>query len=148
MFRVATTSLELGPIGRLGRFAATHRAWVFGAWVALALVLGFLAPRVEHALSGAGWQADGSEAVRAREAIDRGFGGEGACAIQVAVHSERFVESDPAFARAIRGTRETLGADPAVADVSVPRPGATISADGHTALVRAGAARDANGMVE
>ncbi len=70
MFRVATSPAALGPIGRLGRFAATHRAWVFGTWAVLALVLGALAPRVEHALSGAGWQANGSESVQAREAVD------------------------------------------------------------------------------
>ena len=146
MFRVATSPAELGPIGRLGRFAATHRAWVFGTWAVLAVVLGALAPRVEHALSGAGWQANGSESVRAREAIDSSFGGNGAYAIQVAIHSERFQTSDPAFARAVGGTRETLAADPAVSGVSAP--GGAISADGHTALIQAGAAADPDAMVE
>ena len=147
MFRVATTSLELGPIGRLGRFAARHRAWVFGAWAVLALTLGALAPRVEHALSGAGWQANGSESVQAREAIDRGFAGNGAYAIQVAIHSERFDVSDPAFARAIRDARATLAADPAVSSVSTPRPGGSIARDGRTVLIQAGAASDPDGMV-
>jgi RND superfamily putative drug exporter len=48
-------------IGRLGRFAATHRRRVFIAWAVIAVGLGALAPRVETALSGAGWQANGSD---------------------------------------------------------------------------------------
>jgi RND superfamily putative drug exporter len=40
-----------------------------------------------------------------------------------------------------------LAADTAVAYVSRPRPGLSISGDGHTAVIRAGAARDPNGMV-
>ena len=55
---------ELGPLGRLGRWAATHRRTVALAWVVVAVCLGVLAPRAEHALSGGGWQADGSESVR------------------------------------------------------------------------------------
>ena len=47
----------LGPIGRLGRWAAAHARAVFVAWAAIALVFGFFAPRVETALSGAGWEA-------------------------------------------------------------------------------------------
>jgi K+-transporting ATPase c subunit len=34
-----------------------------------------LAPRVESALSGAGWEATGSQSVQARDVIDRSFGG-------------------------------------------------------------------------
>ena len=59
----ARTLSELGPIGRLGRMAAEHRGRVFLAWALIALGLGILAPRVETALSGAGWQASGSESV-------------------------------------------------------------------------------------
>lgn len=67
----------LGPMGRLGRWTATHVRAVVLIWVALAIGLGAFAPRVEHALSGAGWEASGSESVQAREAIDRTFAGQG-----------------------------------------------------------------------
>ena len=53
-----------GPIGRLGRYAATNARTVFIAWAVVAVALGFFAPRVETALSGAGWQANGSESVQ------------------------------------------------------------------------------------
>jgi len=51
-------------------------------WLVLAIGLGALAPRVEHALSGAGWEVSGSESVRAREQIDRDFAGGGSYALQ------------------------------------------------------------------
>ena len=59
-------SPAVGPIGRLGRFTATHVRAVVLAWVAIAVVFGAFAPRVETALSGAGWQANGSQSVQAR----------------------------------------------------------------------------------
>ncbi len=137
----------LGPIGRLGRFAAEHRRAVFLSWAAIAVVLGFLAPRVETALSGAGWQANGSESVQVREQVDRAFGGAGAYAIQVAVHSEALAASDPAFRRTVRRVERTLTGSSAVGRVVPPRTGQSISRDGHTAIVLGTAAKSPNGMV-
>jgi len=142
---VATAAL--GPIGRLGRFAATHRRGVFAAWAVLAVGLGFLAPRVETALSGAGWEATGSESVAVRKQVDAAFGGAGAYGLQVAVHSQRLSVEDPAFRRSLRRVERTLAADPVVGKVVPPAPGVSISRDGRTAVVRATAAEDPNGMV-
>jgi RND superfamily putative drug exporter len=138
---------ELGPIGRLGRIAAERRRWVFAGWAIVAIGLGVLSPRVETALSGAGWQANGSESVVARERIDRAFGGSGAYALQVAVHSERLTAGSAPFRLTLARVERMLAADPAVATVTPPRPGISLSRDGHTAVIRAGAARDPNGMV-
>jgi RND superfamily putative drug exporter len=137
----------LGPIGRLGHFAATHRRGVFATWVVLAVALGFLAPRVETALSGAGWQANGSQSVKAREATERAFGGAGAYAIQVAVHSRELTLADPAFRRTVARVGRVLAADPAVGRVVPPSRGSTISRDGHTAIVAGTAAKGPNEMV-
>ncbi|MGD9736044.1 MAG: MMPL family transporter [Solirubrobacterales bacterium] len=136
-----------GPVGRLGRFAATHRRGVFVSWIIVAVGLGFLAPRVETALSGAGWQANGSESVKAREQIDTAFGGSGAYAIQVAVHSGEQTVADPGFRRTVAGVERTLRADSAVRAVVPPRPRTTISPDGHTAIVVGTAAKNPNEMV-
>jgi RND superfamily putative drug exporter len=138
---------ELGPIGRLGRFAAERRRWVFAGWAIVAVGLGVLSPRVETALSGAGWQANGSESVVARERIDRAFGGSGAYALQVAVHSKRLTAGSAPFRLTLARAERMLAADPAVTTVTPPRPGISLSRDGHTAVIRAGAARDPNGMV-
>jgi RND superfamily putative drug exporter len=137
----------LGPIGRLGRFAATHRRAVFVAWAVVAVGLGFLAPRVETALSGAGWEATGSESVAVREQIDAAFGGVGAYTLQVAVHSQRLTAAGPAFQSSLRRVERTLAADPAVGEVVPPAPGVSISRDGHTVVVRATATKGPNGMV-
>jgi putative drug exporter of the RND superfamily len=137
----------LGPIGRLGHFAATHRRGVFVSWAVLAVAMGFFAPRVETALSGAGWQANGSESVKVREEVDRAFGGSGSYAIQVAIHSRELTAADPAFRRSVARVKGTLAADPAVRKVLTPRPPSSLSGDGHTAIVIGTAARGPNEMV-
>jgi RND superfamily putative drug exporter len=137
----------LGPIGRLGRFAAQRRRLVFVVWAFVAVGLGFLAPRVETALSGAGWQANGSESVRAREEIDRAFAGSGAYALQVALHSDRYDARSAPFRTTLARAERILAGDPAVRAVTPPRAGASISRDGHTAVIRATATEDPNGMV-
>ncbi len=142
-----TVATHLGPIGRLGRLAATHRRAVFVIWAVVAVGLGFLAPRVETALSGAGWEATGSESVAVRKHVDAAFGGGGAYGLQVAVHSQQLSVESPAFQRSLRSVERTLAADPAVSKVVPPAPGISIARDGHTAVVRATAAEDPNAMV-
>ena len=137
----------LGPIGRLGRWSATHARIVFIAWAVVVVGLGVLAPRVETALSGAGWEDSGSQSVAARDLIQRDFAGNASSGLMVVVHSPTLTTADPAFASAIARSESTLRADPRVASVSPPRRGATISADGHTAIVMAGSATDPMGMV-
>src|SRR4051812_22382872 len=83
----AERARQVGPIGTLGRWTATHFATVVAIWVVLAVGLGILAPRVETALSGAGWEATGSESVQARALIDKDFDGLGSYGQTVVVHS-------------------------------------------------------------
>ncbi|HEX5893709.1 MAG TPA: MMPL family transporter, partial [Solirubrobacterales bacterium] len=138
---------NVGPIGRLGRYTATHFRTVILAWALVAVGLGFLAPKVEHALSGAGWEASGSESVQARELIDRNFQGFSSYGLVTVVHSPERTVGDRSFRATIAAVEEKLRADPAVRSVVAPAPGASISPDGHTAIVQAGAARDSNEMV-
>jgi len=141
------TTPTLGAFGRLGRWSARHRRTVFSAWAILVIALGALAPRVDHALSGGGWQADGSESVLARGLIDRHFGGQGSYALTVVVSSTRYTAGDPAFHQAIVTAADALRRDPAVASVRLPRGGESISADGHVAVVQGGARADTAEMV-
>ncbi len=55
--------------------------------------------------------------------------------------------NEPEFRQATAGAQRILRDDPAVGLLSPPRPGVSISADGHTAVIRAGAAADPNAMV-
>ena len=120
----------VGPVGRLGAWTADHVRLVVLAWVALAVGLGIFAPRAEHALSGAGWEASGSESVAARERIDSAFGGQGAYALMVVVHG------DGDLAPTLQQVVAVLDADARVASVTEPQ----ISRDGRTAVVQGGAA--------
>jgi putative drug exporter of the RND superfamily len=144
---IPTSHPTLGVFGRLGRWSAQHRRTIFVTWAALIIALGALAPRVEHALSGGGWQADGSESVAARTLIERHFGGQGSYALAVVVSSARHTAGDVTFRHAIDTAAQALRRDPAVADVRLPRTGESISPDGHIAVVRGGAAAGTAEMV-
>ncbi|WP_256090374.1 MMPL family transporter, partial [Actinacidiphila rubida] len=109
-------------------------------------VLGAFAPKVESALSGAGWQANGSQSVAVRQIAQQHFGGNASSAIQIVVHADKPV-SDPAVQHVIGQAESMARADSRVAAVVSPQPGATISPDGHTAVILAGAKADPNEMV-
>ncbi len=135
-----------GPLGRLGRFTATHFGLVLAVWALIAVGLGFFAPRVEHALSGAGWEASGSQSVQARALVDREFSGLSSAALQVVVHSDQPI-SDPANQMIVARAEQLLDADPRVDAVVPPTPGMSLSPDGRTAVIQGGAGRDTNTMV-
>ncbi|MGO9898854.1 MAG: MMPL family transporter [Solirubrobacteraceae bacterium] len=139
---------KVGPIGRLGRYTATHFRQVLLAWVLIALVLGFFAPRVETALSGAGWETTGSQSVQARALINREFQGLSSYALMTVVYSPTKTVADPAFTAVLARVERTLRASGAVKSVIAPAAGVSISRDGHTAIVQAGAALSSNGMVK
>ncbi len=136
-----------GAVGRLGRWMANNFKLVVGAWLVVALVLGFFAPRVEHALSGAGWEATGSESVEVRQAIDEQFGGMSSSALMVVMSSEDETWQGSEFSSAIDSVDQTLSSSEDVSGVVVPGKGGWISEDGKTVVVQAGAASDPNQMV-
>jgi putative drug exporter of the RND superfamily len=138
---------RIGPIGRLGRWTAAHFRAVAVAWLVVAVAFGVFAPKVEHALSGAGWEATGSESVQVRELIDENFQGLGSYGLMVVVHSADKTVSDPVFEQAVADVQKTLRAEESVTAVVPPEPGVSISRDGHTAVVQAGAGANPNDMV-
>ena len=140
--------IRVGPIGRLGHYTATHFRLVLVAWLLVAVMLGFFAPRVETALSGAGWEATGSQSVQARQLIGRNFHGLSSYGLMTVISSPTKTVSDPSFQSAIASVERTLRADRAVSTVLAPTAGVSISRDGHTAIVQAGAKRDSNAMVQ
>ena len=130
----------VGPLGRLGRWTTGHVRIVALAWIVVALGLGAVAPRVEHALSGAGWEASSSESIAARDLMQEHFGGLSSQAFMVVLHSPTQTAADPGFRSTVAKVGATLRANDAVTTVVPPQAGATISPDGHTAVVLAGAA--------
>jgi len=137
----------VGPIGRLGRFAADHVRAVSIAWALIAVALAVFAPKVETALSGAGWQANGSQSVQARALIQKNFGGLASSAPIVVLHSSNLTANEPAFRSTVGKAEAILRSDSRISTVVSPRPGVSISRDGHTALIVAGAKQDPTAMV-
>ena len=136
-----------GPLGRLGVWVTRHGRVTTGVWLLLIIGLGAFAPRVEANLSGAGWQADGSESVAVREIAQAHFGGNASSAIQVVVRSENGPVTAGAGASVLAEATKMLTADPRIGAVIQPQPGATLSKDGRTAVLVAGAGADTNEMV-
>ena len=136
-----------GPLGRLGVLVSEHARLVTVIWLLAVIGLGAFAPRVEQDLSGAGWQANGSESVTARELAREHFGGNASSAIQVVVHSTDGEVTKGEGKRVLAEVTRVLEDEPRIADVLAPTPGATISRDGSTAIVLAGAGADTNEMV-
>ena len=142
-----STSFRPGPLGRLGVWVTAHARTTTVVWLLLIVGLGFFAPRVEAALSGAGWQADGSESVAARELAVDHFGGNASSAIQVVVHSSDGPVTEGAGADVVARATELLAGEDRIGEVLQPQPGATLSPDGSTAVLLAGAGADKNEMV-
>ncbi len=136
-----------GPLGRLGVWVSDHARLTTVVWLLVIVGLGAFAPRVESELSGAGWQADGSESVAARELAQEHFGGNASTAIQVVVRSTDGPVTSGAGKAALARATALLEADTRIADVVQPQPGATLSQDGRTAVLLAGAGADPNAMV-
>jgi RND superfamily putative drug exporter len=137
------------PFARLGAWAATHFRRVLVVWLLVIAAFGFFAVHVESALAGAGWQASGSQSVAARAVIEKDFAGLGATGLQVVIvdHHGPIASNPQAQAVVARATR-VLRSDPRVSNVVPPQAGVSISRDGRTAIITAGAAANSNKMVQ
>ncbi len=145
---VEISQVEPGWLARLGAWTVTHLRIVLLGWLAVLAGFGAFAPQVESALSGAGWQDSGSSSVKAREVIAKDFAGLGSTALQVVVHdSSGPIAADPAAQQVLSRATALLQADARVSTVVQPQPGASLSRDGQTAIIQAGAKADANEMV-
>ena len=90
--RVAAPALEqpetVGPIGRLGRWAADHVRAVAIAWAIVAVALGVFAPKVETRALGRRLAGERLGVGRRRgRSIQRNFAGLSSSALMVVVHS-------------------------------------------------------------
>ena len=126
---------SVSTLERLGTWAAHHRRLVFGTWAVAVLVLGALAPFADRALSGAGWEAPGSESGQARRAIESDFPGHGTYALSVVVSARRGDIDDQPMRAALTRVAGVLRADHAVHGVLPPSEGVLISRDRRTAIV-------------
>jgi putative drug exporter of the RND superfamily len=131
-------------LGRVGAWAADHRRLIVIVWAAAVLALGALAPFADKVLSGAGWEAPGSESGQARRAIESSFPGQGTYALSAVVAGR---PNEPMRA-AVAEVQEVLRRDRAVSGVLAPQPGVSVSRDGRTVIVTGLAGAGPPEMVE
>ncbi|HVB01047.1 MAG TPA: MMPL family transporter [Acidimicrobiales bacterium] len=135
-----------GLLGRLGFWSVRNRRKVFIGWLIAIVLFGAFAPGVERALSGAGWQADGSQSVAERTLAMRYFGGQASSSIQVIVTSTAPI-TGPSTQKIITEAEATLRSDHRIGKIVPPTPGYTISKDHKTGIILGGANADTNTMV-
>ncbi len=123
------------PLARMGRWAHGHRKLVILTWAVLAIGLGVFAPRLEHALSGAMWEVNGSESLAARDVIDEQFGGLSSQSAVVVIQSQSTPIDDPAFQQTIADVNALIGTEEGFGQPMPPQPGM----DGQTVMIQAGA---------
>ena len=142
-------SAEHGLFARLGRWTGSHLRAVLLAWLAVLVLFGVFAPKVESSLAGAGWQSSTSQSVHARQVIRRDFSGLGSSALEVVVQSRTAaINRDPSALAVVKRVEALLRRNKDVATVVSPQPGRSISRDGRTAVITAGAAAGTNEMVK
>ena len=129
------TDVEHPPLARLGRWAHERRKFVIIAWVILAVGLGVFAPRLEHALSGAMWEVNGSESLAARDVIDEQFGGLSSQSAVVVIQSQSTPIDDPAYQQVIADVNELIASEEGFGQPMAAQPGM----DGMTVMIQAGA---------
>ncbi|MBK7124332.1 MAG: MMPL family transporter [Dehalococcoidia bacterium] len=125
------------PLARLGMWAHANRMAVIVAWAVFAIGLGIFAPKLEHALSGAMWEVDGSDSLAARDVIDREFGGLSSQSAAVVVWSDTLAADDPAFQAHVAEATAAIAEEPAFGP-AIAQPGP----DGKTVMLQAGALVD------
>lgn len=137
-----------GLLGRLGTAMHDRSRAVLLVWLAALAVLGAAAPSVFTSLAGAGWQATGSESVQVRELADTHFGGNSAAAVQVVVHSDTLTVDTGQVQAVLADITDLLAADDRFGEITPPQPGTTVSPDGRTGILIAGAAASTDDMVK
>ena len=121
---------------RLARFSARRRKTVMLVWLVATLLAAPLALTLTGALSGAGWEAQGSTSVKVRNELRRDFPQLGAEAAVVVYRQADPVSEDAAGLEALV---EDLQGAPGAADVvdpmSRPAEAGLVSPDGTTVLI-------------
>ncbi len=123
-------------LARIGRAAGRRPRHVMAIWALVVVIAGPLALTLTEALSGAGWEAQGSTAEAVRDELRRDFPGLGAEDAIVAYRQPRPIAEDPAGLRAlVTGLRDSRGATSVIDPLGQPPAAGLLSPDGTVALV-------------
>ena len=121
---------------RLARFSARRRKTVMLVWLVATLLAAPLALTLTGALSGAGWEAQGSTSVKVRDELRRDFPQLGAEAAVVVYRQDAPIAEDPDGLNALVADLDGApGAAMVVDPLTRPAEAGLVSPDGTTVLI-------------
>jgi RND superfamily putative drug exporter len=139
----APSGADDGLLARVGRAAGRRPRRVLAIWALVILVAGPLALTLTGALSGAGWEAQGSTAAAVRDELRRDFPQLGAENAVVAYRQTRPIAEDPAGLTAlVAALTGSPGTTSVIDPLTQPAEAGLVSPDGTAALVPVGLAAD------
>ena len=125
-----------GLLARIGRASARRPRRVLLIWALVVVLAAPLAATLTSALSGAGWEAQGSTADEVRDELRRDFPQLGAEAAIVAYRQDVRIDADPAGLQHLVASLEGSPGTTSVIDpLAQPVDAGLLSADGRAALV-------------
>ncbi len=134
-----------GVLPRIGLAAARRPRLVLAAWAIVVLVAGPLALTLTSALSGAGWEAQGSDAQQVRDELRADFPQLGAEAAVVAYRQQIPIAADHSGVDAlVNGLTGSEGAMSVVDPLVAPPEAGLVSPDGFAVLIPVGLAASAD----
>jgi RND superfamily putative drug exporter len=132
-----------GLLAQIGRAAGRRPRRVLALWALVAVLSAPLAVTLIGALSGAGWEAQGSTAQAVRDELRRDFPSLGAEAAVVAYRQPRPIADDPSGLQAlVAGLRGRPGVSSVVDPLAAPADAGLLARDGRSALVPVGLVAD------
>jgi RND superfamily putative drug exporter len=130
-----------GALARIGRAAGRHPRRVLALWLVVVLLAAPAALTVSGALSGAGWEAQGSTAQQLRDELRRDFPQLGAESAVVVYRQPSPISGDPAgLRRLVAALSARLGSSKVIDPSSQPAGAGLISPSGRAALIPVGLA--------
>ncbi len=128
-----------GLLARVGRTAARRPRRVLAVWALVVLVAAPLAITLTSALSGAGWEAQGSDAQKVRDELRADFPQLGAEAAIVAYRQSTPISADPSGVNAlVAGLAGTPGVATVLDPLSLPPESGLMAPDGLAVLIPVG----------
>jgi RND superfamily putative drug exporter len=125
-----------GLFSRLAGFSARRRRLVIAVWVLVVFAAAPLAASLTGALSGAGWEAQGSTAQQVRDELRRDFPALGAENPVVVYHQRTRIASDPSgLERLVKELQRAPKARSVANPLTLPPDAGLMARDGHTAIV-------------
>jgi RND superfamily putative drug exporter len=125
-----------GLLARIGMFSAKHPQAMILTWLVVVLAAAPLAVTLTGALSGAGWEAQGTTSQEVRDELREDFASLGAEAAYVVVQQPNPVADDPSAVVALLAALQAAPGAAAVVDpLSLPPEAGFVSPDGTTVLI-------------